>query len=48
VLQEEGEKVLSKYSYENTKKEFMDYVNTLLGKRKKEMEELIIQVKAKK
>ena len=48
VLQEEGEKVLSKYSYENTKKEFIDYVNALLGKRKKEMEELIIQLKTKK
>ena len=45
VLEEESKKVLSQFSYENTKKEFTDYVNGVLAKRKAEMEELIIQVK---
>jgi len=48
VLEEEGKKVLDKFSYEKTKGEFLTYVNDTLGKRKKEMEELIIQIKAKK
>ena len=48
VLEEEGEKVLEKYSYDKTKGELLAYVNDTLGKRKKEMEELIIQIKAKK
>lgn len=45
VLEEESKKVLSQYSYDKTKKEFMDYLNGVLGKRKSEMEELIRQVK---
>ena len=48
VLAEEGKKVCEKYTYDNTKGEFLGYVNDVLGRRKKEMEELIIQVKAKK
>ena len=48
VLEEEGKKVLEKYSYDKTKGELLTYVNDTLGKRKKEMEELIIQIKAKK
>ena len=48
VLEEEGKKVLEKYSYDKTKGELLTYVNDTLGKRKKEMEEPIIQIKAKK
>lgn len=47
VLEEEGKKVLENYSYEKTKGELLTYVNNVLEKRKKEMEELIVQVKAK-
>ena len=45
VLEEESKKVLENFSYEKTKKEFLGYVDGVLGKRKKEMEELITQVK---
>ena len=45
VLAEESKKTLANYSRETTKKEFMDYVNSVLDRRKKEMEELLIQVK---
>jgi len=45
VLAEESKKILANYSRETTKKEFMDYVNSVLDRRKKEMEELLIQVK---
>jgi len=45
VLAEEAKKTVEKYTRENSKKEFMDYVESVLGKRKKEMEELLTQVK---
>ncbi len=45
VLAEEAKKILENFSREKTKKEFMDYVNSVLERRKKEMEELLIQVK---
>ena len=45
VLGEEAKKVLDSFSMEKTKKEFMDYVSSVLERRKKEMEELLIQVK---
>ena len=45
VLDEEGKKVLANYSYDKTKKEFMEYVDSVLAKRKAEMEELLTQVK---
>ena len=48
ILDEEAKKILSQFSYDNTKKEFMAFVNNVFEKRKKEMEELIIQVKNKK
>ena len=48
VLNEEAEKVLEKFSEEKTKGELMSYVNGLLDKRVKEMEDLIVQIKAKK
>ena len=47
VLEEEGKKLTEQFSYDKTKGEFITYVNEVLGKRKKEMEELIIQIKAK-
>lgn len=46
ILNEEGEKLLDKFSYDKTKGELLSYVDEVLGKRKKEMEELILQVKA--
>ena len=45
VLAEEAKKTLENFSMEKTKKEFMDYVTSVLERRKKEMEELLIQVK---
>ena len=48
LLEEEGNKVCEKYSYDRTKKEFMEYVNDVLGRRKAEMSDLIIQIKNKK
>lgn len=45
VLAEEAKKSTEKYTRENSKKEFMGYVEKALGKRKKEMEELLTQVK---
>ena len=33
---------------ENTKADILEYVKELLGNRKKEMEDLIVQIKAKK
>jgi hypothetical protein len=48
VLEEEGKKVCEKYTYDNTKGEILGYVNDVLGRRKKEIEDLIIQIKNKK
>jgi hypothetical protein len=48
VLEEEGKKILDKYSYDRTKNELLTYVNDTLGRRKKEMEELITHIKSKK
>lgn len=48
ILAEETEKVCGKYNEENTKADILGYVTELLDKRKKEMEELILQIKAKK
>lgn len=48
VLAEEAKKVLANFSEEKTKSELLGYVNGVLGKRKKEMEDLMAQVKAKK
>lgn len=45
ILAEEAKKTVEKYTRENSKKEFIDYVDKVLGKRKKEMEELLTQVK---
>ena len=45
VLAEESKKVTSEYTEERTKKEFIEYLTSVLDRRKKEMEELLIQVK---
>ena len=45
VLEEESKKVLANFSYDRTKKEFLDYVNNVLDNRKKEMEALVLHVK---
>jgi hypothetical protein len=45
VLEEESKKILSKFSYEETEREFISYLHGVLDKRKAEMEELIRQVK---
>ncbi len=45
VLEEEGKKVVANYTEEKTKGEFMTYLNSVLEKRKKEMEELMSHVK---
>lgn len=47
ILADESKKVLDNYSEEKTKKEILEYVEDVLGRRKKEMEELLIQVKSK-
>lgn len=44
-LKEDGKKSLEKYSYENTKKSIVEYVDEISDKRKKEMEELILTIK---
>ena len=48
VLAEETKKVLSEYGEEKTKSEILEFVNGVLGRRKKEMEDLMGQVQAKK
>jgi hypothetical protein len=45
VIAEEAKKITSEYTEERTKKEFMEYLASVLDRRKKEMEELLIQVK---
>jgi len=45
VLAEEAKKITSEYTEERTKKEFIEYLASVLDRRKKEMEELLIQVK---
>ncbi len=44
VLASEAEKVLSRYSRENTKKQITEYLSSVLDRRKHEMEELITRV----
>lgn len=46
ILAEKSKEITSKYTKDRTEKEFMDYVNSVLGARKKEMEELILHVKS--
>lgn len=48
ILAEETEKVCAEYVEENTKSDILNYVKDLLDKRKKEMEELVLTIKAKK
>jgi len=46
VLAEKAKEITSAYTKERTEKEFMDYLNGVLGSRKKEMNELILHVKS--
>ena len=48
VLAEETKKITENLTEENTKNEIIEYVKDVLGRRKKEMEELMAQIKAKK
>ena len=48
VLAETTKKVTENLTEENTKNEIIEYVKDVLGKRKKEMDELMVQIKAKK
>lgn len=48
VLATEAEKVYSKYTEENTKEQILNYVSDVLDRRKKEMEDLMVQIKNKK
>lgn len=47
ILAEETEKVCSEMKEENTRADIINYVTEVLDKRKKEMEELVLQIKAK-
>jgi hypothetical protein len=47
VLAENAKKVVDEYNEDRTKKEFMEYLTSVLDRRKKEMEELMTAVKAK-
>lgn len=47
ILAEETEKVCSEMKEENTRADIVNYVTEVLDKRKKEMEELVLQIKAK-
>jgi hypothetical protein len=48
VLAEEAKKLYEPMTEENTKADIVKYSDEVLGKRKKEMEELLIQIKAQK
>lgn len=48
VLAEESKKLCDTMTEENTKEDILAYVNEILGKRKKEMEELVLQIKSQK
>ena len=47
VLADNAKKVVNEYNEDRTKKEFMEYLTSVLDRRKKEMEELMTAVKAK-
>jgi len=48
VLEEETKKVTEEMTEDNTKADILNYVGEVLAKRKKEMEELALQIKSKK
>ena len=48
ILGEETKRICDGMTEENTKKDILNYVDDVLGRRKKEMEEVLIQVKSKK
>jgi hypothetical protein len=48
VLAEETEKVTEEMTEENTKADILAYITDVLDRRKKEMQDLVVQIKAKK
>ena len=48
VLAEETKKVTEEYTEENTKADILAYITDVLDRRKKEMQDLVVQIKAKK
>ena len=46
-ISEDAKIALSKYSYEKTEKEILEYISGILNNRKEEMSELITQIKSK-
>lgn len=48
ILAEETKKICDDMTEDNTKQDILNYVNDVLSRRKKEMEEVLIQVKSKK
>lgn len=48
MLNDEAKKITDKYTIETTKKELLSYINSVFERRKKEMEDLIMQIKNKK
>lgn len=48
ILNETAQEVLQQFSEERTKKELVAYIGSVFDKRKKEMEDLIIQIKSQK
>ncbi len=48
VLAEETKKVTEEYTEENTKADILAYITDVLNRRKKEMQDLVVQIKAKK
>ena len=48
VLTEEAKKVCEQFTEDKTKEQLLTFVSSVLGKRKKEMEDLITQIKNKK
>lgn len=47
VIYKEASKVGENYKYETTEKEFVEYTKGVIENRKKEMEELLIQLNSK-
>jgi hypothetical protein len=48
VLAEEAKKVYEEFTEENTKADILAYITDVLDRRKKEMQDLVVQIKAKK
>jgi hypothetical protein len=48
ILAEETKKIVDEFTEDGTKADILAYVTDVLDRRKKKMEELLIQVKSKK